>query len=205
MHADFQYEYCNDSSFFREKSTRALNEWRGFGRAVYNDPLGAVAPGIMEAWRDPTNPEAWGKAAVDIALIGFSAAKIGQAATGLCRAGRIGEEFAIFGKVGNIANETFHVGTFFGNESAQLSTNGLKLAKQLASEAQMAEKGLMIIEPSSLKEAGRLSQQYGGCPSDWIKKSSSSFSKGRTQFETHWYENKLTGYRVEFKTKLKNK
>jgi len=38
---------------------------------------------------------------------------------------------------------------------------------------------------------------------DWIKKSSSSFSKNEVQFETHWYENTSTGARVEFKTKLK--
>ncbi len=35
-----------------------------------------VVPGVMEAWRNPTSPAAWGKAAVDIGLIGFSAAKM---------------------------------------------------------------------------------------------------------------------------------
>ena len=70
-----------------------MNELRGFGRAVYNDPLGTDSPGIMEAWRDPTNPEAWGKAAVDIALIGFSAAKIGGMAKNFGRTAAISGDY----------------------------------------------------------------------------------------------------------------
>jgi hypothetical protein len=43
-------------------------------------------------------------------------------------------------------------GVVAGKTGANLSTNGVKLAKQLASEAQMAEKGLTIIGPGKLKE-----------------------------------------------------
>lgn len=43
---------------------------------------------------------------------------------------------------------------------------------------------------------------YGGKAADWVKKTSSSFSKNGMTFETHWYENLSTGQRVEFKTKL---
>lgn len=66
----------------------------------------------------------------------------------------------------------------------------------------MAEKGIPIIGPGKLKEAARLSQQYGGKSADWVKMSSSSFSKNGTKFETHWYENISNGLRVEFKTKF---
>jgi RHS repeat-associated protein len=88
MHADFQYEYFNDRSFFHTKSLTATEGWKSLGKAVWKDPIGTCVPGIMEAWRNPTSPAAWGKAAVDAALIGFSAAKfcgpianIGGAAT----------------------------------------------------------------------------------------------------------------------------
>ncbi len=86
---------------------------------------------------------------------------------------------------------------------ASLSTNGLNLQKQLASEAQMAETGRPIIESSKLDQAARLSNQYGGNTTDWIKQSSSSFTANdATKFETHWYENTVNNLRVEFKTKL---
>ena len=89
-----------------------------------------------------------------------------------------------------------------GPGSAKLAINGVRLAKQLASEAQMAEKGIVIIKSGELKEAGRLAQQYGGTVADWVKKSSSSYSNGAVKFETHWYENLVNWLRVEFKTKF---
>ncbi len=104
------------------------------------------------------------------------------------------------GKVGGAAVRG--VGNIAAKTGANLSTNGLKLAKQRASQAQMAEKGIPIIGPGKLKEAARLSQQYGGKSADWVKMSSSSFSKNGTTFETHWYENISNGLRVEFKTKF---
>ena len=88
------------------------------------------------------------------------------------------------------------------NTGARLSTNGVKLAKQLASEAQMAETGITMAGPGKVKDAARLVNQYGGTFMDWTKKSSSSFSKGGVNFETHWYENITNGSRVEYKTKF---
>ena len=93
-------------------------------------------------------------------------------------------------------------GRLAAKAGANLSSNGVKLAKQLASEAQMAEKGRVIIGSGTLKEASRLAHQYGGNTSDWVKKTSSSFTKNGTTFETHWYENISNGMRTEFKTKL---
>ena len=98
MHADFQYEYFNDRSFFLDKSYRATEEWKDLGRAVKDDPFGVMMPGLMEAWRNPTSPAAWGKAAVDVGLIGFSAMKVGRAAVGIGRAGRVGEGLVTCGK-----------------------------------------------------------------------------------------------------------
>jgi RHS repeat-associated protein len=110
MYADFQYEYCNDRSFFQDKSYRAVEGWKNLKQAAWDDPLGMVVPGVMEAWHNPTSPAAWGKAAVDIGFIGFSAAKIGRAAAGISKVGRIGEELATFGKSGSIANQPFRIG-----------------------------------------------------------------------------------------------
>lgn len=87
-----------------------------------------------------------------------------------------------------------------GTSAARLSTNGVKLTQQLASEAQMSQAGRTII--SNLRSEPRLAQQYGGKAADWVKKSSSSFNKNGKIFETHWYQNVSTGQRVEFKTKL---
>jgi RHS repeat-associated protein len=94
---------------------------------------------------------------------------------------------------------------FFGaarssTSAARLSSNGVKLTQQLASEAQLSQAGRTIIR--NLRSGPRLAQQYGGRAADWVKKSSSSFSKNGKTFETHWYQNVSTGQRVEFKTKL---
>ena len=108
-------------------------------------------------------------------------------------AGRIYERVPVMGDapaVGGPAN------------GAKLASNGVKLSKQLASEAQMAESGRTIIGSGKLTEAARLAKQYGGKAVDWVKKSSSSFTKNGTTFETHWYENIITRIKVEFKTKF---
>ena len=53
------------------------------------------------------------------------------------------------------------------------------------------------------RDAGRVAQEYGGNPADWVKKTSSSYTaRDGVQFETHWVENIKTGQRVEFKTKF---
>jgi hypothetical protein len=93
------------------------------------------------------------------------------------------------------------VGTV-SNGSAKLASNGVKLAKQLASESQLAEAGLTIVKPGALRDAARLTKQYGGQITDWVKKTSSSYTINGTTFEIHWYENISTGLRVEQKTKF---
>jgi hypothetical protein len=87
-----------------------------------------------------------------------------------------------------------------GANAARLSTNSVRLAQQLASEAQLAERGIVII--SNLRSGGRLAKTYGGTATDWVKRSSSSFSINGRTFETHWYENLINGLRVEQKTIL---
>ncbi len=84
--------------------------------------------------------------------------------------------------------------------TAKSAISGTKLAMQLASEAQMAEKGEIIIK--QLRSGSRLAQQYGGKARDWVKMSSSNFRKFGKSFETHWYENLVTGMKTEFKTKI---
>jgi hypothetical protein len=85
---------------------------------------------------------------------------------------------------------------------ASLSTNGLKLQKQLAHEAQMGEVGTTIIRSPKLRDAGRLAEQYGGKALDWVKKTSSSYpAKDGSIMETHWHENIASGKRVEYKIK----
>ncbi|MCH9628167.1 MAG: hypothetical protein S4CHLAM2_18220 [Chlamydiales bacterium] len=54
-------------------------------------------PGIMETWRNPRSAENWGRAAVDVALIGLSTTKLGQASRA-ANTGRVGGEVAAFGK-----------------------------------------------------------------------------------------------------------
>ncbi len=101
MHADFQYEYFGDRSFFQEKSERALGEWQAFGRAMHDDPWGVIIPeGLMDVWNNPTSPGAWGKATVDVALLSFSVMKAGRAVSSIGKAGRVvGEAASTFGKM----------------------------------------------------------------------------------------------------------
>ena len=77
-------------------------------------------PGVMEAWRNPTSPAAWGKAAGDIGLIGFSAAKIGSAAR-LGRVGRVGEEFAALRKTSELAKNALKYSAESTKQAADLS------------------------------------------------------------------------------------
>ncbi len=88
------------------------------------------------------------------------------------------------------------------SSAAKLATHSVNLELQLASEAQMYERGCVIV--SNLRSGPRLAQQYGGEASDWVKKTSSSFTKNGKKFKTHWYENLSTGQRVETKVKLLN-
>ena len=93
--------------------------------------------------------------------------------------------------------------TASGAESAGAARN---LGRQLASEQQMSDIGTSLAGSGSkdvLKVADRLATEYGGASADWAKMGSSSFrGADGFQFETHWYENVLTGVRTEFKTKF---
>lgn len=83
---------------------------------------------------------------------------------------------------------------------------GRNLARQLASEQQMAEAGTPLAGArtgTKLRAAERLAADYGGGAGDWAKMGSSSYrGADGFQFETHWYESVLTGARFEFKTKF---
>jgi len=84
--------------------------------------------------------------------------------------------------------------------------NSLRLSKQLASQAQMAEEGIIIAGGESgavFRQAGRYAAEYGGRAVDWVKKTSTSFTAadGAT-FQIHWVENIRTGLRTAFKTIL---
>ena len=88
------------------------------------------------------------------------------------------------------------------------AVSGRNLARSLASDSQTAGPGLAIIGAGTarpLRSAERLAADFGGRPEDWAKMSSPSYTgvDGR-KFETHWYENVVTGERVEFKTKRLN-
>lgn len=84
------------------------------------------------------------------------------------------------------------------------AVNGLNLNKSLASRSQMSEAGSTIAGGTSkFRDSVRIAKDHGGSATDWVKKSSSSYTaRDGSRFETHWVENVRTGQRVEFKTKL---
>ncbi len=54
-----------------------------------------------------------------------------------------------------------------------------------------------------LGDANRLAETYGGMPWEWAKMSSSGFSAADgTAFQTHWYENLVSGSQVEAKVTI---
>lgn len=91
---------------------------------------------------------------------------------------------------------------------ASSAVSGRDLGRSLASESQVAGPGMPIIGAGTttrLREAGRLATDYGGQAEDWAKMTSPSHvGPDGHRFETHWYENVLTGERFEFKTKRLN-
>jgi RHS repeat-associated protein len=90
-------------------------------------------------------------------------------------------------------------------KAADNAVDAVRLNKSLASQEQIAEKGIEIAGPKSepFRDAQRIADVYGGRADDWIKKTSSSHTApDGTKFETHWVENVKTGERLEFKTKL---
>ncbi len=95
-------------------------------------------------------------------------------------------------------------------EAASSAKAGLNLTKSLASEQQMSEilsgAGQIIAGPgarTALRDAPRLSVEYGGAAGDWVKVASKNFKAADgTSFEIHAYKNMTTGKIVEFKTKF---
>jgi RHS repeat-associated protein len=99
------------------------------------------------------------------------------------------------------------VAAFMGPEDETLNPDIVKLGKALASEAQVAEKGTAIAGAGTqkvLRVAPKLAAKYGGDAADWAKMSSSSYQAAgearSAAFETHWYENVVTGVKAEYKT-----
>jgi RHS repeat-associated protein len=120
----------------------------------------------------------------------------GRGATTIARVGSTTERAPAFSRALN-------AGRYSGPDSAIV---GRDLARQLASEQQMAGSGVAIAGAGSsvkLRVAERLAEQYGGSPSDWAKMTSSPYQGlDGLQFETHWYENVATGERYDFKSKF---
>jgi RHS repeat-associated protein len=96
------------------------------------------------------------------------------------------------------------------NNGARSAANGVRLGKQLASEAQSAELMCGGGEPIAgagtnvtLRSAGRLAAEHGGTPADWAKVRSSNYkAKDGASFETHGYRNTQSGEVKELKTKF---
>lgn len=81
----------------------------------------------------------------------------------------------------------------------------MRLAKQLASESQLADAmagvGRVIAKGNRIRDVGYLTDKYGGHAADWVKKSTSKWTaKDGMRLETHWYENPVLGIKVEFKS-----
>jgi len=116
--------------------------------------------------------------------------------------------------LGVLAIETFPKGiddsleSLFFDYDLNEDQDYVNLKKQLASDEQLGESGRTIIgrpkDQRILDVAPRLTREYGGNPEDWAKKSSTSYKPADgSHVETHWYENIVTGQRVEYKTKIK--
>ncbi len=204
MHADFQYEHCNDRSFFHDKSLQAVEGWKNLGRAAKQDPLGMLASGVMDAWRNPTSPAAWGRAAVDVGMLAFSAAKLGQAgrlATQAGRTGRVSQELYSFGKPASIPSRISEPSSFSAFHYRNLIN---QLAKEEACSA-FTQRGTLskqalagsreIIAPSQL--------QNSNIPNGFGKYSTETFRAPSGGFQVHYYKHPTTGevfYNLDYKS-----
>ncbi len=112
--------------------TQRVEGWKAVGKAAWDDPWGMVVPGVMEAWRNPSSAEAWGKAAVDLGLIAFSVAKMGGAASRVGRAAAIGEELTTAGKAGSIASEMLKLENLIAGNGKELFHFSSKAAEHMA-------------------------------------------------------------------------
>jgi RHS repeat-associated protein len=119
--------------------------------------------------------------------------------------------------VGSVALDVASLGTatpeLVGLDSAVIASEGAssaaqaaRLAASLASEQQMTEEGVTMAGGTAktvLRAASRLADEYGGQAAEWVKKTSSEFTRSDGfRIQTHWYESIITGCRVEQKTKI---
>lgn len=83
------------------------------------------------------------------------------------------------------------------------AASGRLLKEAIAGEGARVIAGAGHAKGKAIRDVQRLVNTYGGKVADWAKMSGRSFksSSGR-QIEVHWYENVLTGERLEFKTKI---
>ena len=139
----------------------------------------------------------------DVAIAGFAATKVGGTILkGLSKFGDETSSFikGLFSKGDNIVTKV--------DTPSSSATNSVKLEKQLASEEQLSESGRVIAGEGTdtpLRKAEQMAKDYGGEASDYVKKTSSSYTaKDGTKFETHWEENIKTGKRFNQKTKIDN-
>jgi len=120
-------------------------------------------------------------------------------------AANLGIEMAV-AKVAGAAGRLWTSLTGRAANGADDVLNGIRLQKQLASEAQMGEAGTVMAGGRSgtvFRDAERFAKTYGGKADEWVKKTTNSFrAKDGNLFETHWVENLRTHQRVEFKTKI---
>ena len=64
----------------------------------------------------------------------------------------------------------------------------------------MLAQSRVIAKGNRIRDVQRLVAEYGGIPSQWVKKSSPRFEINELEYEYHWYEHARIG-RVEVKRK----
>lgn len=139
----------------------------------------------------------------------FTGGNIGKGQPGVAVGEGIGGVLAggVLGRLGRLGRLDLEgeADRAHGSAPASSAVSGRDLARSLASEQQVTAPGTPIIGAGTrvrLVEAERLARDYGGSPDDWVKMTSSGYrGADGDRFETHWYENVVTGERFEFKTK----
>jgi hypothetical protein len=85
------------------------------------------------------------------------------------------------------------------------SPEAIKLAKALASEAQVAGRGIAVAGAGDksgtvLRVAGELAAKYGGKPGEWSKMTSGAYKAADgSVISTHWYER--LGSQIKYEVK----
>jgi YD repeat-containing protein len=90
------------------------------------------------------------------------------------------------------------------------SAEAIGLAKQLISQSQLNEAKMGIGKSiagagsnTTLRDAASVAQRNGGKAQDWAKMTTGSYrAKDGSIVEVHWYQNKVTGQNVEFKSTI---